>query len=217
MERSRPGPDVVGVVGGETLPSVQDFVIGFRAGALRASPRATVLVDYSGDFTVPPLCAAVARRQIARGAGVLFDVAGGCGIGTLRAAKAAGVWAIGVDEDRSALGPHILTSVLKRYDRGLATLMRQARDDRLVLGRTTELGLRAGAPGSAGSAPACRRGCAGSCSGTERASSRAASASRARGSCSPVKGPGRILLAAVAALRRRIVSGRLEVPGFSFP
>ena len=144
LERTRRGPDVIGVVGGEPIPPVQEFVIGYRAGALRASPGVKVLTGYSGGFVDPTKCAAVARRLIARGAGTVFDVAGGCGPGTLSAAKAAGVWAIGVDSDRAGLGPHILTSVVKRYDRGFATLMRQARSGHLALGRTTVLGLRTG-------------------------------------------------------------------------
>jgi basic membrane protein A len=144
LERSRPGPDVVGVVGGEPIPPVEDFVVGFRAGARLASPGVRVLVGYSKDFVDPTKCAAVARRQIAQGAGAVFDVAGDCGPGTLAAAKAAGVWGIGVDLDRSGLGAFILTSVIKRYDRGLAILMRGARSGRLALGRTTFLGLRSG-------------------------------------------------------------------------
>ena len=43
LERSRRGPDVVGVVGGEAIPPVQDFVIGFRAGARAGSPGVRVL------------------------------------------------------------------------------------------------------------------------------------------------------------------------------
>ena len=45
-----------------------------------------------------------------------MNVAGLCGLGTLSAAKSKGVWGIGVDVDQSFLGPHILTSVLKRFD-----------------------------------------------------------------------------------------------------
>jgi len=144
MEGPRRDPDVVGVVGGEPIPPVQDFVIGYRAGARAASPRVRVLTGFSLDFADPTRCATVARRQIAQGAGVVFDVAGGCGPGTLATAKAAGVWAVGVDEDRAGLGPHILTSVVKRYDREMALLIRGARDGTLRLGRTTVLGLRAG-------------------------------------------------------------------------
>jgi basic membrane protein A len=179
LERSRPGRDVVGVVGGEAIPPVQDFVIGYRAGARAGSPRVRVLTGYSNDFTDPTKCAAQARRQIARGAGAVFDVAGGCGPGTLAAAKAAGVWAIGVDEDRSRLGPHILTSVVKRYDREIALLIR----DEARPGRTTVLGLRRG--------------------GSEL------------GRISP-RVPARVL-PELAAVRRRIVTGDIRVPGITIP
>ena len=144
MERLRRGPDAVGVVGGFPIPPVDAFVVPFRAGALRAAPGARVVTGYARSFTDPTACAAVAEREVAQGAGVLFDVAGGCGPGTLDVARDAGVWAIGVDRDRAGLGPHILTSVLKRYDRAFAMLMRQARDDRVPPGRTIVLGLRRG-------------------------------------------------------------------------
>ena len=144
MERLRRGADVVGAVGGDIVPPVDDFIGAYWEGARRAVPGIRVLVGYSRSFTDPNACAAVAERQIARGAGTVFDVAGGCGPGTLRAARAAGVWAIGVDRDRSGLGRHILTSVVKRYDRGFALLMRQAGDDRLPPGRGLVMGLRRG-------------------------------------------------------------------------
>ena len=144
MERRRPGPDVVGAVGGLRIPPVDEFIIGFRAGARRASPEVRVLIGYSGDFADPTRCSAIAHRQIAEGAGTVLDVAGGCGPGTLEAARRTGVWAIGVDLDRSGLGPHILTSVVKRYDRGFALLMRQARDHRLRADRAIVMGMERG-------------------------------------------------------------------------
>jgi basic membrane protein A len=103
-----------------------------------------VLVDYSRSFTDPTACAVLAERQLAQGAGVLLDAAGGCGPGTLTAARAAGAWAVGADRDRSRLGPHILTSVVKRYDRAAALLMRQARTNRLPADRAIVLGLARG-------------------------------------------------------------------------
>jgi basic membrane protein A len=142
MERLRRGPDVVGVVGGERIPPVDDFVYGYRAGARSAGVR--VISGYSGSFDDPTVCTAEAERQIARGAHTVFDVAGECGAGTLEAVRAAGVWAIGVDRDRSGLGPFVLTSVVKRYDRAFALLMRQAPDRRLRAGRTIVMGLRRG-------------------------------------------------------------------------
>lgn len=142
LERRRPGHDVVGVVAGVKIPAVDDFVVGFEAGARRATPGIRVLVDYSGDFADESRCAAIARRQVARGAGALFNVAGGCGLGTMGAAADAGVWAIGVDSDQSFLGPHVLTSVLKRFDAGFLAVLRQVKTGRVITGRDTVLGLR---------------------------------------------------------------------------
>jgi basic membrane protein A and related proteins len=103
-----------------------------------------VLVGYSHDFTDANACDAIASDQIARGAGVVFNVAGTCGLGALAAAKRAGVWGIGVDTDQSFLGPHILTSVMKRYDTGFVRLLRQLRAGTLRGGGTTVLTLRNG-------------------------------------------------------------------------
>ena len=131
-------------MGGLPIPPVQEFIKGFREGALRADPGITVLAGYSHDFADPNACDAVASDQIARGAGVIFNVAGSCGLGALAAAKRAGVWGIGVDTDQSFLGPYILTSVMKRYDTGFLRLFRQLRAGTLRGGGTTVLTLRNG-------------------------------------------------------------------------
>jgi basic membrane protein A and related proteins len=144
LEQRRLGADVVGAVGGMRIPSVDDFIDGFRAGARRADPAITVLVGYSNDFVDPNKCEAIARDQIARGAGVVFNVAGSCGLGALQAARQTGVWGIGVDTDQSFLGPQILTSVVKRYDVGFERLFRQVRTGKLRTAGTTVLTVRNG-------------------------------------------------------------------------
>jgi basic membrane protein A and related proteins len=147
LELRRPGRDAVGIVAGIKLPSVDDYVIGFRAGVRRASPGVKVLVAYSRDFADATKCNAIARRQIARGAGIVLHVAAGCGLGALEAAKESGAWGVGVDTDQSFLGKHILTSVIKRYGIGFLTLLRQARAGRIPTGRDTVLTLREKAVG----------------------------------------------------------------------
>jgi basic membrane protein A len=142
LERRRPGQDVVGIVAGARVAPVLEFVVGFRAGVRRASPGARVLVGYSRDFLDTSKCKAIARDQIAKGAGVVFNVAGRCGLGALEAAKEGGVWGIGVDIDQSSLGPHILTSVVKRYDAVFLTLLRQVKRGRIPVGTDTVLTLR---------------------------------------------------------------------------
>jgi len=147
LEQLRPGRDVVGVVGGSNVPSVRDFVVGFRAGARRAAPGVEVMVDYSDDFVDVSKCAAIARRQVARGAGTLFNVAGECGLGTMQVAADSGVWAVGEDTDQSSLGPHVLTSVLRHLDTGFAAVLDQVNAGRVATGHDTVLGLPEGAVG----------------------------------------------------------------------
>src|SRR6266511_1153530 len=113
-EKRRAGKDVIGSVGGQKQPPVDRFIAGYQAGAKAADPGITLLNGYSEDFSDQAKCKQVALNQIEQGAGVIFQVAGGCGLGALDAAKEQGVWGIGVDADQSFLGPHILTSAGKR-------------------------------------------------------------------------------------------------------
>jgi basic membrane protein A len=143
----RPGRVVVSSVGGVATPPVVRFQAGYRAGAQAAHPRTKVLIGYSKDFNNPRKCRTIALAQIAAGSGAVFDVAGACGQGALAAAKSGGIWGIGVDADQSRLGPHILTSVLKRYDVALLQQLRAFKKGTLPADGTTSLGLRDGAVG----------------------------------------------------------------------
>src|SRR6059058_2934420 len=115
-EKRRPGPDVIASVGGQKQPPVDRFIAGYQAGAKAADPGIKVINGYSQDFADQAKCKQIALNQIEQGAGVIFQVAGGCGLGALDAAKEKGVWGIGVDADQSFLGPYILTSAVKRVD-----------------------------------------------------------------------------------------------------
>jgi basic membrane protein A len=72
--------------------------------------------DYSQDWEDQAKCKELALNQIAAGSKVVFQVAGGCGLGAISAAKDRDVWGVGVDADQSFLGPHVLTSALKGVD-----------------------------------------------------------------------------------------------------
>lgn len=141
MERRRPGRDVVSSVGGLKAPPVDDFIAGYQAGARRASPHVVTLNSYVQSFADTARCRSAAVAQIARGSGVVFPVAGACGFGALQAAKKEGVWGVGVDADQASLGPHVLTSVVKRVDVALYTVIRRAVRGSVLSG-TVELGLR---------------------------------------------------------------------------
>ena len=115
-EKRKPGPDVIGSVGGQKQPPVDRFIAGYQAGAKAADPGIKTLNGYSQDFSDQAKCKQVALNQIEQGAGVIFQVAGGCGLGALDAAKEKNVMGIGVDADQGYLGSHILTSAEKKVD-----------------------------------------------------------------------------------------------------
>jgi basic membrane protein A len=107
---------VIGSVGGMKIPPVDRYIAGYRAGARRANPRVVTLNSYSQDFVDQARCKEIALDQMARGARIVFQVAGQCGLGVLSAAAEQNLYGIGVDADQSYLGDHVLTSALKRVD-----------------------------------------------------------------------------------------------------
>lgn len=122
------GDQVISAVGGQKLPTVDIFIAGYEAGAKAANPDIEVLVDYSQDFIAQAKCKELALNQIQRGSQVVFQVAGGCGLGALSAAQEEGVWGVGVDRDQSDLGDHILTSAVKRVDTSVFETVKAAAD-----------------------------------------------------------------------------------------
>ncbi len=108
--------NVVSTVGGQKIPPVDHYIAGFIAGAKAANPQVKELNSYSQSFTNQAACKELALNQISQGSDVVFQVAGGCGLGALSAAKDKGVWGVGVDADQSYLGDYILTSAVKKVD-----------------------------------------------------------------------------------------------------
>ena len=123
-------------VGGEKIPPVDRYIAGFQAGAKAGDPSVTLLNGYSQDFVAQDKCKNLALQQIAQGSKVVFQVAGGCGLGALDAAKQKHVWGIGVDADQSYIGPQVLTSALKRVDTDVFTTIKQYRNGIWKGGRT---------------------------------------------------------------------------------
>ena len=116
LTEKRAGGNVISAVGGFKEPPVDRYIAGYVAGAKKAVPGIKVVWGYSHDWVDLAKCKELALTQIARGSGVVFQVAGGCGLGALNAAKEKRVWGIGVDADQSFLGPYVLTSALKGVD-----------------------------------------------------------------------------------------------------
>jgi basic membrane protein A len=122
---AKDGADTIGAVGGLKIPPVDIWIAGYRYCAQKAVPGTKVLIQYSQDFVATDKCKTVAENEISQGADVLFQVAGGCGLGTLKAADDAGKWGIGVDVDQYGLAKRVLTSGVKRVDNGVLAVAKQ--------------------------------------------------------------------------------------------
>ncbi len=128
------GQQTIGSIGGVKIPPVDHYIAGYQFGAKQANRQIKVLNDYSQDFNVQAKCKEKALNMIANGAGVIFQVAGGCGLGALDAAKEKKVVGIGVDADQGYLGTYVLTSALKRVDVAVLTAITAAKAGKLKTG-----------------------------------------------------------------------------------
>jgi basic membrane protein A len=141
LEAKRGGGKQVSAVAGFKEPPVDRFIAGYRAGADAAVPGTVVKWGYSQDWDDQAKCKELALNQIAAGSKVVFQVAGGCGLGALLAAKQEKVWGIGVDADQSFLGPHILTSALKGVDTAVFLTAKAVQDGTFEGGGNADFGL----------------------------------------------------------------------------
>ena len=142
LEKAKPGPHVIGSVGGMKEPPVDRFIAGYQAGAKKADPGIKLLNDYSQDWVDLAKCKEAALNQIQAGSSIEFQVAGGCGLGTLDAAKEKRVWGIGVDADQSFLGPHVLTSATKHVDQAVYLTIQDVIAGKFRGGRNSIFGLK---------------------------------------------------------------------------
>ncbi|GAA2227632.1 BMP family ABC transporter substrate-binding protein [Herbiconiux moechotypicola] len=122
----------VGFIGGVDQPSIQNFFVGYEAGAKSVDPDIVVDSTYLaplGDFTGfsdPTKGKEAAASMYAGGADVIYAAAGGSGQGVYEQAAASSTdaqknWAIGVDGDvysqvDDSIKPFILTSAIKNVN-----------------------------------------------------------------------------------------------------
>jgi basic membrane protein A and related proteins len=118
----------VSTVGGISIPSVNNWIAGFRQAVKDTNPDIKLLNAYSQDFVDQAKCKEIALDQIAQGSDVVFQVAGQCGLGALDAACEKNVFAIGVDADQSFAGDCVITSGLKPLDLAVFETIQSAQD-----------------------------------------------------------------------------------------
>jgi basic membrane protein A len=136
LEAKKEKFNTISAVGANNVPAIVRYISGYIQGAKKAYPAIKVLANYANDptFSDQAKCHETALNQIDQGSHVVFQVAGGCGLGALQAAKESKVWGIGVDADQRYLGAHIMTSALKRVDKAVKDLTTLAKNGTLKSG-----------------------------------------------------------------------------------
>ena len=103
------------------IPLIRKFQGGYEQGALYVNPDIEIHANMTGTtpeaWNNPTKGAELTKAQIDKGADVVYQAAGGTGIGVLQAAADAGILGIGVDTNQNWMHPgNMLTSMLKRLD-----------------------------------------------------------------------------------------------------
>lgn len=128
----------VGVIGGENSDTINNFIVGYKQGALYANPEGKVLDPiYTDDYEAPDKGKEAALSLYGQGADVVYQVAGKTGLGVFEAAQEQGKYAIGVDSDQKYINPDvILCSMMKKVGDSVYTAIAQYLTDGTFAGGT---------------------------------------------------------------------------------
>jgi basic membrane protein A len=135
--------NVIGFVGGMDIPGINAFLVGYIQGAQYVDPDVKVAVSYAGDFVNPAKGKELSLIQYNSGVDVIFNVAGGTGLGIFDAAKEKTKYAIGVDSDQATLlkdtdsekANLIITSAIKKIDTAILGAVKKLQDGTLEMGK----------------------------------------------------------------------------------
>lgn len=140
--------NVIGFVGGMDIPGINAFLVGYIQGAQYVDPDVKVAVSYAGDFVNPAKGKELSLIQYNSGVDVIFNVAGGTGLGIFDAAKEKTKYAIGVDSDQAMLlkdtdsekANLIVTSAIKKIDSAILGAVTKLQEGTLEMGKRDVLG-----------------------------------------------------------------------------
>lgn len=129
----------IGVVGGQRIPPVIRYEVGFVAGVKSVNESADVIINYTDTFGDQDLGKQTAAAQLNQGADIIFPIAGFTGTGAYLAAselnKPGEIWVIGVDTAQDHLAPgYELCVAQKGVDFAVFEACKQVVDGAFVTG-----------------------------------------------------------------------------------
>jgi basic membrane protein A and related proteins len=144
------GTGIVGVVGGQEIPVIQDYIAGYELGVETVAPDVQVLSAYAGSFADPVKGKAVGDDMVQQGAEILFTAAGSTDKGVIESAATNNVWAIGNATaqalDASSVNgvEAVLTSSDTNVKTSLSDAVKLAAAGELPVGETRLFGVKEG-------------------------------------------------------------------------
>ncbi len=151
-------PDaIIGSVGGQEIPVILDFMVGYEQGAKDTNPDIQVIRQFAGGWNDPAKGKELAKAQYSQGADIVFQIAGGTGQGVFEAAVEDGKYAIGVDSDQATIiadsdpeqAARILTSMMKNVDNSILRGLKMHMEGTAPYGTAESLGMAEGGVGLA--------------------------------------------------------------------
>ena len=156
MEGTNDAP-IIGAVGGQQIPVIDDFIVGYEQGACLVNPDTQSIVQYAGSWNDPARGKEITLAMYEQGADIVFQIAGGTGVGVFEAAHEQEHFAIGVDSDQAVIvaetdpdqAERILTSMLKNVDNSIFRAVTLHLEGELPYGSSESLGIPEGGVGLA--------------------------------------------------------------------
>lgn len=108
----------IGIIGGQRIPPVIRYEVGFRAGVEAVNPDAEIVIAYADDFGDPDKGKELALAQFADGADIVVPIAGLTGVGAYSAVaelnKPGEQWVVGADVTQDHLAPGFEYFVIRK-------------------------------------------------------------------------------------------------------
>ena len=129
----------IGIIGGQRIPPVIRYEVGFRAGVEAVNPDAEIIIAYADSFADPDKGKEFALAQFADGADFVLPIAGLTGVGAYTAVAELGnlgsQWVIGADVTQEQNAPGYEAFVIRKgVDTGVYQAIEQEVNGAFVSG-----------------------------------------------------------------------------------
>lgn len=136
---------IIGVVGGDTDPTVQSFIFAYDNGAKYVDPEIKTEIKFLGDWENSSKGKQAALQLYDLGADIVFQVAAASGMGVLQASGERDLYSIGVDSNQNSIVPgHVVASDIKDVGLSIQNVYRTIVDGTYKPGEILDYGLASG-------------------------------------------------------------------------